>query len=98
MGKQIVQSLPQHLEPGGEFCLLSMGLDTKDAPFEQRARNWLGDANQEFDIAFVARKSVEPSEFVTASVMRGAAALEDVDVGKICSAAAVQQPWFTALC
>ena len=79
VGKQIVQSLPQYLEPGGEFCLLSMGLDTKDAPFEQRARNWLGDANQEFDIAFVARKSVEPSEFITASVMRGAAALEDVD-------------------
>ncbi|MEO8128055.1 MAG: methyltransferase [Bryobacteraceae bacterium] len=76
VGRQIVMSLPEYLTPGGEFCLLSMGLDTRDAPFEQRARSWLGDANPEFDIAFIARKSVDPAEFITNAVMRGSTALE----------------------
>ncbi len=76
VGKQIVQNLPQYLSPGGEFCLLSMGLDTKEAPFEQRARTWLGDAQGEFDIALVARKTVDPAEFITGAVMRGSTPLE----------------------
>ena len=78
LAKQIVQCLPAYLSPGGEFCLLAMGLDTKDAPFEQRARTWLGDAQQEFDIALVARKLVDPVDFITDSVMRGSTALEQV--------------------
>ncbi len=78
VGKQIVQSLPGYLSPGGEFCLLSMGLDTEEAPFEQRARTWLGDARQEFDIALVTRKTLDPAEFIANSVMSGATALEQV--------------------
>ena len=78
VGKHIVESLPGHLSPGGEFCLLTMGLDTKDAPFEQRARAWLGDARQEFDIALVTRKLLDPAGFITNSVMRGSTALEQV--------------------
>ena len=78
VGKLIVQCLPTYLSPGGEFCLLAMGLDTKEAPFEQRARTWLGDARQEFDIALVARKLVDPADFITDSVMRGSTALQQV--------------------
>jgi methylase of polypeptide subunit release factors len=78
VGRSIVQGLPAHLAPGGQFCLLAMGADTKEAPFERRARAWLGDAQQEFDIALVARKFLEPDEFITASVMRGSTELSQV--------------------
>ena len=78
VSKQIVQSLPAHLSPGGEFCLLGMGLDTEDAPFEHRARAWLGPAQQEFDIALVARKLLNPAEYIANSVMSGSMPLEQV--------------------
>jgi SAM-dependent methyltransferase len=78
-GKQIVRDLASHLSPGGQLCLLTMGLDTKDGPFEQRARTWLGDAQREFDIALVAREVVDPVDFITRSVMRGSTELSQVD-------------------
>ena len=71
VGRSIVEQLPAHLAPGGQFCLLSMGADTKDAPFEQRARQWLGEAQADFDIALVACQLVDSVDFITESVMRG---------------------------
>lgn len=50
--RRIIEGLPQFLRPGGTACTVSLGLDTEEAPFEVRARKWLGEANGEFDIIF----------------------------------------------
>src|SRR5439155_15523128 len=50
--RRIIEGLPQHLRAGGMFCALTQGLDTKDGPFEDRVRRWLGDSSAEFDIIF----------------------------------------------
>jgi methylase of polypeptide subunit release factors len=41
----------------------SGGTDRTDAPFELRVRDWLGEAQDEFDVALVVRKHVEPQQF-----------------------------------
>jgi methylase of polypeptide subunit release factors len=59
----IVQSLPDHLTPGGTFHLLTMGLDTEAVPFEMRVREWLGDTAPEFDIVFGIKESKSAEAF-----------------------------------
>lgn len=50
--QRIIEGLPQHLRAGGTYFGLSLNIDTEDAPFEERARRWLGDAQHEFDLVF----------------------------------------------
>ncbi|MEO8128054.1 MAG: class I SAM-dependent methyltransferase [Bryobacteraceae bacterium] len=69
--KRIVEGLPAHLAPGGEFAMLSMGSDRNSGTYEYRVREWLGEAHAEFDIALVRRKAMEPADFVARSIMRG---------------------------
>ncbi len=69
--KRTVEGLPAHLAPGGEFAMLAMGSDRKDAPYEFRVRQWLGEAQAEFDIALVTRRIMDPADFVARSVMQG---------------------------
>ncbi len=66
--RRIVEGLPRHLENGGLCCCLTMGSDRRgsdgrDLPFESRVRDWLGEAQDEFDIALIVRKLVEPQQF-----------------------------------
>ncbi|MBC8167121.1 MAG: methyltransferase [Bryobacteraceae bacterium] len=72
-GEQIVRrcvaELPGYLEPGGIFYLLAMASDREDAPYEQRVRSWLGEQEQEFDIAVFATRSLDPEEFAVRAVM-----------------------------
>jgi SAM-dependent methyltransferase len=76
--KRIVEGLPAHLAPGGQFCMLALGSDRKEGPYEHRVRGWLGDAHREFDIALVTRKLIEPADFVARSVVRGTADSSEV--------------------
>ena len=62
--QHIVEGLPQHLRPGGTGYVLCLGLDTKDGPFEQRARAWLGDQQADFDILFGFGNAKTPPEAV----------------------------------
>ena len=50
--RRIIEGLPEHLRPGGRFHALTMGTDRSE-PFEKRLRRWLGEAEGEFDVAFV---------------------------------------------
>ncbi len=50
--RRIIEGLPQHLRAGGTYFGLSLNIETEDAPFEERARHWLGDAQHEFDLVF----------------------------------------------
>jgi len=60
--RAIVMGLPQHLRPGGCFYCLAQGSDREGAPFEQRARTWLGAAQSEFDVLVIARQEQSPAD------------------------------------
>ncbi|HXD33132.1 MAG TPA: methyltransferase [Pyrinomonadaceae bacterium] len=58
--RRLVEGLPQHLRPGGIFCLVTLALDTKEGSFEERARSWLDSSAGEFDIIFAATNERSP--------------------------------------
>ncbi len=61
--RRVVEGLPAHLRPGGLGFILTMGSDRHGRPFELRARDWLGDASPEFDVAFLLHRTVSASVF-----------------------------------
>jgi methylase of polypeptide subunit release factors len=61
--RRIVEGLSDHLNDGGVFLALTMGTDRVDRPFEHRVREWLGAGEKDFDVAFLARKELDPQEF-----------------------------------
>lgn len=73
----IIQGLPRYLRPGGRFYALTMGTD-REKPFEHRLREWLGDAENEFDIAFVNRRSLSPREYATEALIKRNAPAADI--------------------
>jgi hypothetical protein len=50
--RRIVEGLTAHLEVGGTVYIVSMGIDTTEGLFEQRARSWMGPDGDAFDIVF----------------------------------------------
>jgi SAM-dependent methyltransferase len=62
--KRIIEGLPGCLRPGGILCLTSLGVDTKDGSFEERARSWLKDSGDEFDIIFAFTDQRTPKEIL----------------------------------
>jgi len=61
--RRVVEGLPAHLRPGGLGFILTMGSDRQGRPFELRARDWLGDASPDFDVAFLLHRTVLASVF-----------------------------------
>jgi SAM-dependent methyltransferase len=59
-----VEGLPGHLRPGGIFLALCAGWDTDAGAFEERARGWLGEARDEFDMLFAVGNEKSPRDFV----------------------------------
>src|SRR5262249_19057224 len=51
----IIKGLPDHLRPGGTAMICCLVRDT-DETVEERARAWLGDAAQYFDVVFGVHK------------------------------------------
>ncbi len=66
-GQRIVQSIVQgvasHLNPGGRFHCLTMGIERKDLAFEQQVRQWLPSPRAEFDVIFFVHKTHSLAEF-----------------------------------
>ena len=60
--RRIVMGLPRRLRPGGRFYCMAQGADRDDAPFEQRARAWLGEAQSEFDVLVIVRQDQAPAD------------------------------------
>ena len=56
--RRAVAQLARHLNPGGRFYCLTLGVDGEDIPFERAVRQWLEPDNDVFDVAFVPRQSV----------------------------------------
>lgn len=75
--RRIIEGLPRYLRPGGRFFALTMGTD-RERPFEQRLRNWLGEAEKEFDVAFVVRRVLTPRDYAAEAVIRNRGRVEDI--------------------
>lgn len=52
--RRIISEVPSYLRPGGFFCIVSLGLDTKEGRFEERVRKWLKESGDAFDIIFAS--------------------------------------------
>jgi methylase of polypeptide subunit release factors len=61
--RRIVNGLPDHVRVGGTFQIVTIGMDTASAPFESRARQWLGDRERDFDLIFGMTSSMGPHQF-----------------------------------
>src|SRR5256714_6000413 len=62
---RIIEEMPQYLRRGGLFCIVSIGLDTKEGLFEERVRGWLGEARDEFDIIFAYADERTPKQVLS---------------------------------
>src|SRR5947207_1639769 len=60
--RRIIERLPEYLDPGGIFLSLSLGADTQEGKFEERARGWLGETADEFDIVFGGQELRDPRQ------------------------------------
>jgi methylase of polypeptide subunit release factors len=67
--RRIVQGLPQFLRPGGIFQCKTLGSD-RQRPLEQRIREWLGDAQAEFDLLVVVWSRFDPGKFASSVVLK----------------------------
>ncbi len=76
--RRIVEGMPAHLRPGGLFCMVSIGLDTEEGSFEERARSWLGDQSSEFDIIFAWKSEKTPQE-----TLRGLAERDSLSIAEL---------------
>jgi len=76
--KRIVEGLPDYLRPGGISCVVSLGPDTTEGPFEQRARKWLRESANDFDIIFAVTDERTPEE-----VLRDIGSREPLDMSKV---------------
>lgn len=61
--QRIVAGLPSRLKPGGRLYCRTMGTERPGQRFEQRVREWLGEAQAEFDVAVFALRAFEPRQF-----------------------------------
>jgi methylase of polypeptide subunit release factors len=75
--RRIIEGLPRYLRPGGRFYALTLGTD-RDRPFERRLRDWLGQAEAEFDVAFTVRQQLTPREYASEAVIRNRGRVDDI--------------------
>jgi SAM-dependent methyltransferase len=61
--RRILGQLPDFLETGGEFHLTCVASDRAGAPLEQRIREMIGEAEQEFDLLLVTHYLMSPGEY-----------------------------------
>jgi hypothetical protein len=69
--RRIVEGLPDHLCVGGTCVILCVACDAQEMSFEQRARGWLGEAGNYFDLVFGLEKILSVEEVVESIHARG---------------------------
>jgi SAM-dependent methyltransferase len=60
--RRCVEALPRFLKPGGCFYCQAQGSDRKGAPLEARVRSWLGEPQNDFDVAVVEKRAQAPKD------------------------------------
>jgi precorrin-6B methylase 2 len=58
--RRIIEGLPSHLAPGGQFHGYGMASDREGEPFENRIRRWLGAHSPAFDVLLIASAILTP--------------------------------------
>jgi SAM-dependent methyltransferase len=61
--KRIIAELPARLKPGGRLYSRTLGTSRPGINFENRIREWLGERQQEFDVALFTLQTFEPRQF-----------------------------------
>jgi methylase of polypeptide subunit release factors len=61
--KRIIAELPSRLKPGGRLYTRTLGTSRPGKNFESRIREWLGERQQEFDVALFVLQTFEPRQF-----------------------------------
>jgi hypothetical protein len=74
--KRVIEEAPRYLSPGGQLYMLAMGTDREKA-YEKRIREWLGSAENEFDIAVFPIRLITPDDFATRATTGSRTARED---------------------
>lgn len=74
--RRIIEEAPGYLAPGGQLFMLAMGTD-RGKPYEQRIREWLGEAESEFDIALFPIRLITPEDFATRATAGSVTAADD---------------------
>lgn len=69
--RRIIAGLPEFLRPGGDFHCTCTATDRKGAPLEQRLREMLGPASNDFDIAVVVTNEFDPTEYYVRLAIAG---------------------------
>lgn len=75
----IVQGLPPRLKPGGRLYCRTLGSDRDGLAYEERVRLWLGESNEEFDVAFFVSKNLDVTRFALDSAIRKSSGQEEVN-------------------
>ncbi len=61
--RRIIAGLPARLKPGGRFYSRTLGTARPGKNFENRIREWLGERQEEFDVALFVLQTFEPRQF-----------------------------------
>lgn len=69
--RRTIEELSGYLRPGGTCVILCVARDTKEQALEQRVRDWLGAAQNEFDIVFGLEKVLSVEDVVDSLRQRG---------------------------
>lgn len=75
--RRLIEGLSVHLRPGGTCVILCVARDTAEQTFEQRAREWLGDGRDDFDVVFGLEKVLTVEGVVDSMRKRGQQISED---------------------
>jgi SAM-dependent methyltransferase len=63
IARRIVAELPGKLKPGGRLYCRTLGMDRGGSSFEQQVRRWLGEKNEEYDVALFIFDMLQPRRF-----------------------------------
>lgn len=80
--QRIIEGAPRALRPGGLLYNLSLGIDTREALFEERVRGWLGAAESEFDIIFAVHHETSTQKVIK-GVLEKNEALGAADISRL---------------
>jgi methylase of polypeptide subunit release factors len=67
--REVIAGLGDALKPGGQYVSAFRASDRKGAPIETRIRQWLGERQDDFDIAVAVRSTVKPEEHAISASM-----------------------------
>ena len=81
--RRLFQEAPAYLAPGGRLYALARIADLLTAPLEERVRGWLGEWNQECDVAVIVRDLTSPDDVALATFVSSRGSHDDLAAYKL---------------